>query len=63
MAEVRADSMRARLVDAWLAEHEATHGESDENELRTPAADAGVPYVGVPYVGAGRVALPKRRPQ
>lgn len=38
--------LRGRLVDAWLAEHQARHGEFDENELRTLAVDAGVPYVG-----------------
>jgi hypothetical protein len=38
--------LRARLVDAWLAEHQATYGNFDENELRRLAADAGVPYVG-----------------
>jgi hypothetical protein len=38
--------LRGRLVDAWLAEHQARHGEFDETELRALAADAGVPYVG-----------------
>lgn len=38
--------LRGRLVDAWLAEHQAEHGEFDEDELRALAADAGVPYVG-----------------
>jgi hypothetical protein len=37
--------MRGRLVDAWLAEHQAVHGAFDEDELRVLAADAGVPYV------------------
>lgn len=38
--------LRGRLVDTWLAEHQARHGEFDENELRALAAEAGVPYVG-----------------
>ena len=38
--------MRGRLVDAWLAEHQASHGQFNENELRELAVDAGVPYVG-----------------
>jgi hypothetical protein len=38
--------MRGRLDDAWLAEHQARHGQFDENELRELAVDAGVPYVG-----------------
>jgi hypothetical protein len=38
--------MRGRLVDAWLAEHQATPGAFDEDELRALAAEAGVPYVG-----------------
>ena len=37
--------LRGRLVDAWLADHQATHGEFSEDELRTVAADAGVPYL------------------
>jgi hypothetical protein len=37
--------MRGRLVDAWLAEHQAMHGRFEEGELRALAADAGVPYV------------------
>jgi predicted transcriptional regulator len=38
--------LRARLVDAWLAEHQASYGKFDENELRRLAGQAGVPYVG-----------------
>lgn len=38
--------MRGRLVDAWLAEHQAVHGRFDEDELRALAAEAGVPYLG-----------------
>jgi predicted transcriptional regulator len=38
--------LRARLVDAWLAEHQARYGKFDENELRRLADQAGVPYVG-----------------
>jgi predicted transcriptional regulator len=46
VAEALTGWMRGRLVDAWLAQHQATYGEFDENELRLLAADAGVPYVG-----------------
>lgn len=46
VAEALIGWMRGRLVDAWLAEHRATHGEFDENELRKLATEAGVPYVG-----------------
>lgn len=46
VAEALTGWMRGRLVDAWLAEHQARHGEFDENELRALAADAGVHYVG-----------------
>jgi hypothetical protein len=45
VAEALTGWMRGRRVDAWLAEHQATYGEFDENELRVLAADAGVPYV------------------
>ncbi|MGH3942674.1 MAG: hypothetical protein ACRDTG_29440 [Pseudonocardiaceae bacterium] len=37
--------LRARLVDAWLAEHQAEHGVFAEDELRKLAAEAGVPYL------------------
>jgi predicted transcriptional regulator len=37
---------RSRLVDAWLAEHQATQGAFEEDELLALAANAGVPYVG-----------------
>ncbi|MGH3985513.1 MAG: hypothetical protein ACRDST_23225 [Pseudonocardiaceae bacterium] len=37
--------LRARLVDAWLAEHQAEYGAFDEDELQALAADAGVPYL------------------
>lgn len=37
--------LRARLVDAWLAEHQNQHGAFDEAELRALAAEAGVPYL------------------
>jgi predicted transcriptional regulator len=46
VAEALTGWLRGRLVDAWLAEHQARQGEFDENELRALAADAGVPYVG-----------------
>ncbi|MGB8960716.1 MAG: hypothetical protein WCC38_01990 [Pseudonocardiaceae bacterium] len=29
--------LRARLVDAWLAEHQAEHGAFDEDEIRALA--------------------------
>ena len=38
-------------LDAWLAEHQAAHGEFDEDELRAIAAAAGVPYVPPGRVG------------
>lgn len=37
--------LRGRLVDAWLADHQAAHGAFDEDELRRLADDAGVPYL------------------
>lgn len=37
--------LRGRLVDAWLAEHQAVHGVFDEAELRRLADEAGVPYL------------------
>lgn len=37
--------LRTRLVDAWLAEHQAEHGAFDEGELRALAIEAGVPYL------------------
>ncbi len=37
--------LRGRLVDAWLAEHQAEHGAFDEDELRALAAQAGVSYI------------------
>jgi post-segregation antitoxin (ccd killing protein) len=37
--------VRGQLVDAWLAEHQATHGPFGEEELRVLAQDAGVPYL------------------
>jgi predicted transcriptional regulator len=46
VAEALTGWMRGRLVDAWLAEHQATHGQFEESELRALAVDAGVPYVG-----------------
>ena len=44
---------RGRLVDVWLAEHQARHGAFDEDELRALAESAGVPYV---PAGRGRSA-------
>lgn len=46
VAEALTDWMRGRLVDAWLAEHQAEHGAFDEAELRELAAESGVPYLG-----------------
>lgn len=40
-----ANWLRSRLVDAWLAEHQATHGAFSEDELRSLAAEVGVPYL------------------
>ncbi len=37
--------LRGRLVDAWLAEHEAEFGPFDETELQELAAEAGVTYL------------------
>ncbi|HEY0641070.1 MAG TPA: hypothetical protein VGD67_25845 [Pseudonocardiaceae bacterium] len=37
--------LRARLVDAWLAEHQAGHGAFREDELAALAVEAGVPYL------------------
>lgn len=37
--------LRGRLVDVWLAEHEAEFGPFDEVELQDLAAEAGVPYL------------------
>lgn len=46
VAEALAGWLRGRLVDAWLAEHQAEHGPFDEAELQTLAAEVGVPYLG-----------------
>ena len=43
--EALATWLRTRLVDAWLAEHQAAHGAFSEDELRALAAEAGVPYL------------------
>lgn len=45
VTDALADWLRSRLVDAWLAEHQAAHGAFDEAELRALAAEAGVPYI------------------
>jgi|GEM_PF-4034745 len=37
--------LRSRLVNVWLADHQARHGAFDEQELRELAAAAGVPYL------------------
>ena len=37
--------LRGRLVDVWLAEHEAEFGAFDEGELERIATEAGVPYL------------------
>ena len=37
--------LRSRLVDAWLAEHQAAHGAFSEDELCSLAAEVGVPYL------------------
>ena len=46
VAQALAGWLSGRLVDAWLAEHQAKHGEFDEDELRELAAETGVPYLG-----------------
>lgn len=46
VAEALTGWMRGRLVDVWLAEHQADHGRFDEDELRALATEAGVPYLG-----------------
>lgn len=51
VAQALTEWLRARLVDAWLAEHQAEHGAFDEDELQTLAAEAGVPYL-----APGRIA-------
>jgi hypothetical protein len=38
-------SAAGRLVDTWLAEHEAEHGPFDETELQELAAEVGVAYL------------------
>lgn len=45
VAEALTGWMRGRLVDAWLAEHQAEHGAFDESKLQTLASEAGVPYL------------------
>lgn len=45
VAEALTGWLRARLVDAWLAEHQSAHGVFDEDELQVLAAQAGVPYL------------------
>ena len=45
VSDALAGWLRSRLVDAWLAEHQANHGAFDEDELRALAAEAGVPYL------------------
>lgn len=45
VSEALAAWVRGRLVDAWLAEHQAAHGAFDEDELRALASETGVPYV------------------
>jgi hypothetical protein len=37
--------LRGRLVDVWLAEHEAEFGQFEEAELQRIAAEAGVAYL------------------
>jgi len=43
--------VRGRLVDAWLADHQAAFGAFDEAELQRIAAGAGVPYIPPPPPG------------
>lgn len=53
VAEALTGWLRARLADAWLAEHQAEHGAFDDNELRELAGE-----VGVPYLAPGRTEQP-----
>lgn len=46
VAEALTGWLRARLVDAWLTEHQAEHGAFREEELQALAMEAGVPYLG-----------------
>lgn len=45
VSEALSGWLRGRLVDAWLAEHQAEHGAFQEEELRVLAEQAGVPYL------------------
>lgn len=45
VAEALSAWTRGRLVDEWLADHQAAYGEFDEDELRALAQETGVPYV------------------
>jgi predicted transcriptional regulator len=45
VAEALTGWMRGRLVDEWLAEHQAEQGAFDEAELRELASSTGVPYL------------------
>ncbi len=45
VADALATWLRGRLVDSWLAEHEAAYGAFAEEELQAIAAEAGVPYL------------------
>jgi len=45
VAEALTGWLRTRLVDVWLAEHQAEHGAFDEDELRALAVEVGVPYL------------------
>jgi hypothetical protein len=45
VADALAAWVRGRLVDAWLAEHQAEFGVFDEAELQRVAAEAGVTYL------------------
>lgn len=45
VTEALAGWLRGRLVDAWLAEFQSSHGAFGEDELRELAAEAGVPYL------------------
>jgi hypothetical protein len=38
MLDALAEPVRSKLVDAWLADHQATFGPFDEYELRALAA-------------------------
>lgn len=37
--------LRGRLLDQWLCEYEAEHGDFDEKDLQSLARETGMPYL------------------